>query len=62
MKWLHAARHIVWRVVTSIDLRDVLGLAGFGLLVFGVYELHREAAFIVAGILLLVMAALAARK
>ena len=62
MKWFYAAGHMFRRAVSAIDLRDVLGLAGFGLLVFGVYELHRESAFIVAGVLLLVMAALAARK
>jgi hypothetical protein len=62
MRWLYAAGHVSWRAITSIDLRDILGLVGFGLLVYGVSEINREAAFIVAGVLLLAIAALAARK
>lgn len=45
-----------------VDARDVCGIAGFGLLVYGVYRLMPEAAFIVAGGLLLAFAIIAARK
>jgi hypothetical protein len=62
MKCLYAVGHVSWRAITLIDVRDVLGLIGFGLLVYGVSEINREAAFIVAGVLLLVLAALTARK
>jgi hypothetical protein len=62
MRWLHAALHIAGRIIRSIDLLDIAGVVGFGLLVYGVYQLQPEAGFIVAGVVLLGFAVSAARK
>jgi hypothetical protein len=62
MKWLHAARHLIGRIIGSFDLLDIAGVTGFGLLVYGVSEINREASFIVAGVILLGFAVTAARK
>jgi hypothetical protein len=50
------------RILGAIDFRDVCGVVGFGCIVFGAYELHRDAGFIVAGVMLLALAVAAARK
>jgi hypothetical protein len=62
MKWVYAALHIAGRIIAAIDLIDIAAVAGFGLLVYGVYQLMPEAGFIVAGIVLLGFAVVAARK
>ena len=49
------------RILAAIDLRDVCAVVGYGLVVYGVSLLSREAAFIVAGGLLLLAAIVAAR-
>lgn len=53
---------MIKRLVRSIDVRDVIGLAGFGLLIYGVGRVNVDAAFIVAGIFMLAFTIVAARK
>lgn len=45
-----------------VDLIDVAGIAGAGLIVYGVSQIHRPSAFIVAGVFLLLGAWILARK
>lgn len=49
-------------LVGRIDLRDVAGLAGAGLTVYGVALMHVPSAFIVSGVELLAFTIIAARR
>lgn len=51
---------LLWAL--TIGLRDAVGLAGAGLIVFGVHMMHAPSGFIVAGAMLMAVAVAAARK
>ena len=49
-------------LLNRIDACDLCGTVGYGLLVYGAFEMHRVAGFLIAGRLLLWFAIAAARK
>ena len=51
---------LLWAATTG--LRDAIGLAGAGLIVFGVHMMHPAIGFITAGSMLVAVAVAAARK
>lgn len=60
MGWLARLRARVRRLLP--EAHDVLGVAGFGLVVWGVDMIHRPSAFIVAGASCIVVAIRLVRK
>lgn len=60
MGWFARLRRALWNLVP--DWHDVLGVAGFGLVVWGVDMIHRPSALIVAGVGVLAIAIISVRK
>ena len=48
----------VKRILSGIDIYDLAGTAGFGLLLYGLWLVYRPAAPIAAGVILLAIAVL----
>lgn len=50
------------RKPSPIDIHDIIGVAGVGLASYGTWLIYPPAAFILAGVLFMVVAFLAARR
>lgn len=55
-------RTVINAIAKAVDLRDAIGLSGFGLLSYGVWSFNHSAGFIVAGALMIAFAISLSRK